>query len=465
MSSIRGHLTLSLTLAMAVLLTACGITVWTLAREALLRQFDLTLEAKSHIIRAGVEEDDGELEMEIKLEKLHGFDDASGQFFFEVRSSGGQPLLQSASLENTHLPALASGREKDRYYNITLPDGGPARAVAALLDAADDKKGLFRNITLITARRSDEFENTMRLLRWLLAATGAGALALMVPLIRHSLRRGLQPLALLAERTSAIDARNLDTRLPGQDSPAELRPVVTTLNALLERLNESFARERRFSSDVAHELRTPVSELKSLAELVTQWPEEATPEAFSQVLAIAGEMETVVESLRFLARAEEGTQPVKLNATALGDIIAEAASRHEALAEERGLILQSAIRDVELLTDAGLWRMIAANLIGNAVHHAPPGSVITVTLTDSRFTVSNQAPLLAPADIPQLFERFWRKDTARSGYGHSGLGLALVKSLTALLAHPLRAELSPNGLLSMSVDFAPAAAGTGTGKN
>lgn len=456
MKSIRGHLVRRLTLAMAVLLTACGITVWTLAREALLEQFDLTLEAKSHIIRAGVEEDDGELEMEIKLEKQHGFDADSGQFFFEVRSPSGTSLLRSASLQDDHLPALKGGRPDDRYYNLTLPDGGPARAVASVIDAADDKKGLFRGITLITARRSDEFESTVRLLRWLLAATGASTLALMVPLIRHSLRHGLQPLGQLAERTAAIDARHLNTRLPTRDSPEELRPVVITLNGLLERLHESFARERRFSSDVAHELRTPVAELKSLAELATQWPEEATPEAFAEVLAIAGEMETVVERLRFLARAEEGTQPVILNTVALGDIVQETVSRLAALAEERGLALRTEAAPVELLTDAGLWRMIAANLIGNAVHHAPAGSTVTVSLTSAVFKVSNQAPLLTPEDVPLLFGRFWRKDTARSGYGHSGLGLALAHSLSGLLGHNLTAQLSPDGVLSMVVDLQPA---------
>lgn len=459
MKSIRSHLTWSITLAMGVLLTACGITVWSLAREALLEQFDLTLEAKSHIVRAGVEEDGGGLEMEIKLEKQHGFDADSGQFFFEVRSPAGEPLLQSASLEGAHLPSLPGDRQRAMYYNITLPDGGPARAMTTTFDAGDDKKGLFRGITLLTARRSDEFTATVRLLRWLLAATGLGALILMVPLIRHSLHRGLRPLAELAERTAAIDARHLDVRLPVAGNPSELRPVVHTLNALLERMNESFARERRFSSDVAHELRTPVAELKSLAELATQWPEQATPEAFGEVLAIAGEMQTVVESLRFLARAEEGTQPVKLNATALHEIVREALLRHSARAAERGLKINVTLSEVDRLTDAGLWRMISANLIGNAVHHAPPGSEVTVSLTPEAFTVSNQAPALTEEDLPNLSERFWRKDAARSGYGHSGLGLALVKSLSGLLGHPLEAVLIPEGRLSMRVPL-PAASGT-----
>lgn len=438
---------------MTVLLTACGITVWTLAREALREHFDLTLQAKSHIVRAGVEEDDQELEMEIKLLKQHGFDADSGQFFFEVRSSKGESLLRSDSLLESHLPALPSSREKDTFYNITLPDGGPGRAVTSLIDAADDKKGLFRNITVITAGRSDDFENTVRLLRWLLAGTFAGGLALMIPIIRHSLRRGLQPLDRLKEHAAGIDARRLDSRLPVADTPSELRPVVDTLNALLARLNESFARERRFSSDVAHELRTPVAELKSLAELATQWPDQATPEAFAEVLAIAGEMETIVGRLRLLARAEEGTEPVRRNATALREIVSEALARTEPLAAERQLKIQTALAEVELNTDAGLWRMIAANLLGNAAHHSAPGSTIQVWLTPAEFTVSNPAPALNQEDVTQLFERFWRKDPARSGYGHSGLGLALVQSLATLLGYRLAAELGTDGMLTLKVIF------------
>lgn len=452
MKSIRSHLTWSLTLALGSLLAVCGFTAWNLAVQAMQEEFDHTLEVKSHIIRAGVEEDDGALEMEIKLEAHHGFEAGSGPFFYEVRSSSGEPLLASGSLGDAHLPALAAEHGQEAYFDILLPDGLPARAVTSRFDAGDDKKGLFRNVTLVTAHRSEEFENTVRQLRWLLAATGAVTLALMVPILRHTLRRGLKPLTEMAERTAAIDVNRLDTRLPTATSPEELRPVTETLNSLLERMDASFTRERRFSSDVAHELRTPVAELKSLAELATGWPDQATPEAFAEVLAIAGEMQTVVESLRLLARTEEGTQPVAKNAAALHEIVAEAINRHAATAEKRGVILVSSLQETELVTDAGLWRMIASNLIGNAVSHAPPGSTATVTLTTSALTISNPAPDLAPKDVEQLFERFWRKDKARSGYGHSGLGLALVKSLTTLLGHSLQPQLT-GGRLLMTVSL------------
>ncbi len=251
----------------------------------------------------------------------------------------------------------------------------------------------------------------------------------------------------------AIDVRKLDNRLPEEDSPAEVRPVVTTLNALLDRVALNFTRERRFSSDVAHELRTPVAELKSLAELAVQWPETATPEAFGDVLAIANEMQAVVESLTLLSRTEAGTQPVAREPVAMDALVAESIARHAALAAERGLVFEQHLEPVTLETDPALWRMIAANLVGNAAHHAPKGSVVSIRLTSGAFSVTNEAPHLTNEDAARMFDRFWRKDSARSGYGHSGLGLALVKSLAELLNGSLSAILTGNDRLEMKMNF------------
>ncbi len=462
MTSIRRHLTLGLLAAGALLLAASGVIVWLLVRGALLRQFDASLRSRAAFIQANVEEDDGQLQLELSLEPPGSSGAGMVPTFFQVWTADGVSVLKSESLGALDLPRPAADglREVPSMASAMVPadqvlaDGTRVRAVAARFDAADDKKGLFRNITLVTARTTAGIEATLRLLSGVLLGTGVTALVLMVPIIRWVLGRGLRPLGRLAERTVAIDVAHLDERLPLGDSPAELRPVVERLNDLLRRLEASFERERRFSSDVAHELRTPVAELKALGELGAAWPDQATPEAFAQVQAIAGEMEEMITRLTLLARAEAGTRPLALAVTRVDELVGEAVARCADTARGRDLTVERELEPVTLRTDPALLRMILSNLIGNAVHHAPAGSAIAVRCHSAGLVIRNRAPGLSAEDLPRLAERFWRKDESRSGYGHAGLGLSLAQSLAGLLGARLLPSLPEPGVLEMRLEWA-----------
>lgn len=456
MKSIRRQLTLVLALAMAALFAASGVMVWILVRKALTDQFDTALLARARLLEMNIEEDDGELEIDKNLREQEKPESGTTPALFEVYDADGRLVLKYAREGDERFPEVRKPDGGDPlFYSLTLPNNRPGRAVALRMDAADDKQGLFKNLTLITALPSPDIPGTMRTLTVVLAGIGLGALALLVPVLQAALRRGLQPLDTLAARTAAIDERKLDTRLPEADCPAELKPVVTTLNALLARLELSFARERRFSSDVAHELRTPVAELKSLAELVAGWPAHATPEAFADVMAISREMEETVSGLTLLSRADSGTQPVLREPVDLAALLRETLDRLASQVTERRLTLTTKIDPVIREGDPALWRMILTNLAGNAVHHAPSGSALSLILTNRGFSVGNPAPELTTGDVPRLFDRFWRKDAARTGYGHSGLGLPLVHSLTALMGLEPAAELTADGQLRISIPFPP----------
>ena len=451
MISIRRHLTLGLLVSCALLLTASGVLVWLLVRGALLRQFDASLRARAALLQSTVEEDDGLLQLEMPLELTGPGDTGAVPTLYQVWSAEGESALKAEALGARDLPrpALPAGVDHLSVSAMVLADGMHVRGVAARFDAADDKKGLFRRVVMMTARPTERIESTLNLLFWVLTGTGLVALVVMVPIIRWVLERGLRPLGQLAARTAAIDVRQLHTRLPEADSPVELRPVTARLNELLSRLEASFERERRFSSDVAHELRTPVAELLALGELAEAWPDQASPAAFAQVRAIAEEMREVISRLTLLARAEAGTQPVELQETALEIVVLEVVERFAEQARHRGLTFNPRLQPVCRRTDALLLRMILTNLIGNAVHHAPAGSGVDVILDPFGITVRNQAPGLTSDDLPRLLERFWRKDASRTGYGHSGLGLSLAHSLAELIDWDLIPLLTTAGQLEM----------------
>jgi signal transduction histidine kinase len=315
--------------------------------------------------------------------------------------------------------------------------------VARRFDAADDDDGRYRDALLIVASRSDGLARTLDLLAWVLAGAGLLATVLTVPLVRVVLGRGLAPVEHLADRTAEIGAATLDQRLRVDDLPIELQPIAAALNGLVARLQRSFERERRFSSDVAHELRTPLAELHTLAEMGRQWPDQATPEAFGEALTITQEMEAMIVKLRQLARTESGTGPMDLQPVALSASIHAAWEPLRAQADARDIRLVPTLIDATIVTDPLLWRSIVSNLLENAVTYGPPGSAIGVEADADHIAIRNPAGDLNSDDLPNLFDRFWRKDAARTGYGHSGLGLSLVRGFCDLLGWHITATLTP----------------------
>jgi signal transduction histidine kinase len=443
MTSIRRYLTVALTAGMALLLGGAGWLVFEATRRALTQQFDEALATKAQTLIAATEEDDGGLELDFDIDRLAGFHPEDARDVFEIRGADGAIALRSPWLGQPlpGPPELAGAAPS--FYDLALPDGGPARAVAQRFDPHDDDDGRHRNALLIVASRSDDLDRTLDLLAWVLAAAGLLAIGLTVPMVRVALGRGLAPVERLADRTAEIGAANLDQRLPERELPVELRPIAAALNDLVARLQQSFERERRFSSDVAHELRTPLAELHTLAEMGCQWPDQATPEAFGEVLAITRELEAIIVKLRQLASFEGGTRPVDVQPVALAGAINAAWESLREQASARDIRVSFALAPVEIVTDPLLWRSILTNLLENAVAYSPPGSAIRVEADASHFAIRNPAGALTADDLPCLFDRFWRKDAARTGYGHSGLGLALVRGFCELLGWKISASLLP----------------------
>lgn len=454
MTSIRRYLTIALTIAIGLLLAGTAWLVLEATRRALTHQFDQALATKAQSIIVSTEVDDGELEIELDIDRMDGFGAGDARDLYEIRRSGGAVALRSPGLREPLLPGLAlPGGREPVFVDARLADGAAVRAIVQRFDP-EDKRGRHRDSLLIVASRSGELGATLDLLAWVLAGAGLLALGLTAPIVRAVLGRGLAPVAELATRTAAIGAANLDQRLEVEDLPVELRPIATELNGLVARLEQSFERERRFSSDVAHELRTPLAELHTMAELGKEWPAEATPEAFGEVLAITREMEAMIATLRQLAQLESGSHAVDRQRVALAASIDDAWERLGAQAQAREVGLTRAIEPETIVADPVLWRSILANLLGNAVAYSPPGSVIQVEADRRRVSIRNPAGELTDEDVPRLFERFWRKDASRTGYGHAGLGLSLVRGFCELLGWQIHARIVA-GELEMRIELQP----------
>lgn len=252
-------------------------------------------------------------------------------------------------------------------------------------------------------------------------------------------RRGLAPLQSIGARMRAVEAQHLHLRLGGQPWPRELAGLAASFDAMLDRLETAFEKLRRFSADLAHELRTPLSVLRGEAEVALSRPR--SPDELRAVLESSLEelarLSQMSETLLFLARAENGAAPPHKAPLDARQELEAVAAYFEADADERGLTLRLEGEAFSLQADAVLLRRALANLLSNALRHTPRGGRVTISACaqgdEAVFMVSDTGEGIAPEHLSRVFDRFYRADAARlhAGTG-AGLGLSIVASIAAL---------------------------------
>lgn len=457
MRSLRRQLTIGLLFAFALLLGSGGALVYWSVRASLYDQFDTALKAKALVVMTDTQISGGRVKVYFSDRFLREFDRTVATEFFQVFDTEGRTVARSDSLGKKKLPGKLRGpADAPVYWNLTLPNGELGRAIGIVFRPHVRAGAESQDVTVVVAVSRRRVLDSMTDLRNILAGSGAALLLLTGLVVPWVLRRGLRPLDDVGERSARIDAGTLEQRFAVDAMPLELQPVGRKLNDLLARLEASFERERRFSADLAHELRTPLAELRTHAELALKWPEERTPANDRTVVEISMQMEALVARLLALSRAEHGQhllQRTAVDVTTMVDaLIQPLASR---FAEARLTIERKIAADGVVTTDPVLFESIVANLIENAVTYAVPDSRVEIGFGrsggDFELRVANAAPDLSSADLPRMFDRFWRKDRARTGGNHAGLGLALSRSFAETQGLKLEAALEPNGVLVMTL--------------
>lgn len=270
-----------------------------------------------------------------------------------------------------------------------------------------------------------------------LAATAALTCGLLGWLV---VRRGLAPLRQMKEHASSVTAKRLDTRLPEDAIPVELAGLAQTLNQMLERLQDAFKRLSDFSSDLAHELRTPVTNLTTQTQVALSQPRDA--QAYRETLGSNAEeferLSRMISDMLFLAKADHGLMLPSTTRIELHDEVAELLDFYDALAEEREVTL-TAQGQGHITGDRLMLRRAISNLLSNALRYTPAGGRIAVSIDNAhaqtRVTVENTGPTIAAEDLPHLFDRFYRTDKARTHNASEGTGLGLAITKAIVIAH------------------------------
>ena len=252
-------------------------------------------------------------------------------------------------------------------------------------------------------------------------------------------RRALEPVdRIITEVREITDGRSLHRRLAAPIVKDEIGRLADTLNQMMTRLERSFAALRRFTADASHELKTPLTVLRAGVERAITTP-NLPPEALAaleEALQEITRMTELVDALLTLARADEGIAPLHREPVDLRAIVEEARETGELLAEEAGVRMEVAVplEPVVVPVDASRIRQLLLNLLTNAVKYTPAGGSVRLQLAaaDGRvtLTVADTGIGIAPGDLPHIFDRFWRADSARTRTGErpgAGLGLAICK--------------------------------------
>ena len=262
------------------------------------------------------------------------------------------------------------------------------------------------------------------------------AFAVALAAVWLAVRWGHAPLRRISATVRGIGSEQLHLRLDDTQVPIELTHLVASFNLMLDQLQASFERLSHFSADIAHELRTPVTNLTTQTQVALSKPRPAA--AYQEVLYLNLEelerMGRMIGDMLFLAQADHRlVRPGQVEV----DLAAEVQALFdyfEALAEEQGIGLALTGTAPAVRGDPLMLRRALSNLISNALHHTPSGQAVTVRLTEQpggvEVQVENTGPDIAPEHLPRLFDRFYRVDPARQHRSAgSGLGLALVKSI------------------------------------
>ncbi|MHA6163670.1 heavy metal sensor histidine kinase [Pseudomonas sichuanensis] len=252
-------------------------------------------------------------------------------------------------------------------------------------------------------------------------------------------RIGLKPLLTLSDQAQRLAPPRLDGRLPTEALPPELARFAGAFNAALDRVSQAYTQLEAFNADVAHELRSPLTNLIGQTQVALTRGRSAEHyfEVLQSNLEELERLRSIINDMLFLASADQGSKATALTRASLAEEVATTLDYLDYILEDAQVSV-SVSGDAEARIEKAQLRRALINLLNNAVQHTAPHQVIQVRIEADEqqvsIAVSNPGPSIAEEHLPLLFERFYRVDAARanSGGNNHGLGLAIVKAIALM---------------------------------
>jgi two-component system heavy metal sensor histidine kinase CusS len=437
--SIASQLILLFTLAAAVLLcTGLGVLYWIVVEHAF-EEDNEVLADKVFAIRADLGRLSGPQLIDQELNLFRGGDRSA--YWVRVLDPTNHPMTQTPGMDEL-LPAHLFPPKPVDPVSIPRPiDHRTDGKLFALLTTVAQIGGQPHTIQIAQDRSTDQdFSRSFRALLVAVLVCGIGASAVIARLFTQ---KSLRPIVELTQSFERIGPKRLDERVPPAGWPRELQPLAVAYDAMLDRLEESFTRLSQFSADLAHELRTPIANLRGESEvaLTRMRTAEEYRDVIESNVAECERLSGIIDNLLFLARAEAADGPIPRVRFDGRAAIEKLVGYYETVTEERQITISCSGRG-EIYADQLLFGRAVSNLVDNAVRYTADGGTIEIGLASdprqTRVTVRDTGSGIAPEHLPRVFDRFYRAEPSRTSYG-TGLGLALVRSIMDL--HGGRAEV------------------------
>jgi two-component system heavy metal sensor histidine kinase CusS len=430
--SIASQLVLLFTLA-AALLFCCGLGLlyWIIVRHAF-EEDNAVLADKISALRTDLKKANGPgaLSEELKIVR-------PGQrvaYWVRLIDSEGHTVAETPGMEGLLPPNIFPGTENSNG-SVDRPQNYEAAGKLFSLVAMTARAGP-RSYTMQVAQDRSSDEQFMKEFAALLAVVLLLGILASAVIAFTVTKRGLRPLTEMTRSLQRIGPERLHERVPLAGWPRELQPLAVAFDEMLDRLEDSFTRLSQFSADLAHELRTPIANIRGEAEVTLT--RARTPEEYRQVIeSSVSECERlagIVDNLLFLARAEAAEGHIQRTVFDGHVAVEKIAAFYEPIAEERHVPV-TCLGEGDIHADPMLFGRAVSNLVENALRFTPAGGTITISIAPraaaAEVSVKDTGCGISAEHLPRVFDRFYRIDSSRSSRG-VGLGLALVKSIMDL---------------------------------
>lgn len=428
--SIRWRLTFWYVLLLALALAVFAAAFYAGLRYLLYDALDSTLRNQATLVQGAVVVQDGSVRLGVE----QVLDPRNDEQFVRLYDAGGQMLIDSTAHQDDVRPpnhaGIAAALEGHANLRWLTDDDDQLRILSEPIKADGVVVGVVE-----VGSESDAAETLGFALR--LIALAAPCVLLVAALGGAWLAgRALAPIDRVTRTAAGIGERDLSQRIDLALPDDEVGRLARTFNAMLDRIEGAFERQRRFTADAAHELRTPLALMQSQIELALRQPrnqqeDRATLEALAEDVARLSRLST---ALLTLARSDARgitLVPEPVDLPALLDILSE---QYAPLAAAAGVHMAVAAQPVTVPADQDLLIQVLVNLLDNALRHAPPAGTITLGCAaeggSARLWVTDEGPGIPPEHLPHLFERFYRADAGRDRHnGGIGLGLSICKTI------------------------------------
>ena len=463
------YLSISISVLLVLILLATDISVDTWIGK----EFDRAMINKSSLLITLVDQDVEEIDFDFADEFMPEFSGANDPEYFQLWLNNN--IFERSKTLNlfavNELPKVDVQQNKSNITDITLPDGRSGRMITTKFMPQVDS-----DIRAEFGISAEEFSKTQQpmVLAYATSIEGLNQIEWFVDIIfiissistvivirmivSNVVDRGLRPLDKLNNEILHINLNSAMDSISTDNLPTELVPIATGINHFLNQNKILYAREKRLTSDIAHELKTPITELINLSEVALKFPHEKkiTDTFTSEVLGISERLKSIVNGILLLQKSSSNIElkKDKLNIAALIRSIIERENK-----ADREIELMINYNEESIFINQFAIETILSNLINNALYYSPADTPVSISVDDVgsnnkqvKISITNMSVYqYCEQELDKLFDPLWQKDSSRTSSQRYGLGLAIVKSYCDKLNAELTVTLAPQNKINFSI--------------